>query len=287
MVSWFQQKPLGAYLRLMRLHQPTGAWLLFWPCAWGLALASSWESFDWRLFAIFLLGSFVMRAAGCIINDMADRRIDAEVERTKNRPLANGELSMRQAGMLLAGLLLIGAALLFQLNHFSILIGLASLPLMAAYPFMKRITRFPQAFLGLTFNWGALVGWAAVKGTLDGPAWLLYAAGVFWTLGYDTIYALQDKKDDERIGVKSTAITFGDRVMLAIPACYAAMFALILFACRAVGKGWFFWLGLVIVVQVTFWYLKKLDPNDRGDCLRKFRTNGWLGGLIFLVLLAS
>jgi 4-hydroxybenzoate polyprenyltransferase len=203
------------YARLARIDRPIGTWLLLFPAWWGIALAApvqpepGWP--DPVLLLLFALGALVMRGAGCTLNDIADRDFDARVARTRLRPLPSGRITVFQALVFLAAQLAIGAAVLFSLNNLSILLGLAVLALIGTYPFMKRITWWPQLFLGLNFNWGALIGWTAVTGALAAPPLLLYLGGVFWTLGYDTIYAHQDKEDDARIGVKSSALALGER----------------------------------------------------------------------------
>ena len=200
------------YCRLARLDRPIGTMLLLWPCFWGISLAAGSRSWpDLRLLALFAVGALVMRAAGCVINDIADRDFDARVARTAGRPLASGALTPLNAWLFLSALLAGGLVILLQLNRTAIILGLAALPLVGVYPFMKRITWWPQAWLGLTFNWGALMGWAAAGGGADWwPALALYGAGIVWTLGYDTIYAHQDKEDDALIGVKSSARRLGD-----------------------------------------------------------------------------
>ena len=204
--------PAGArpYLRLMRIDRPIGTWLLLLPGWWAIALAApdgGWP--DFRLLALFAVGAIVMRGAGCVVNDMADRDFDARVARTATRPIPSGAVSLRRAGLLLAGLLVIGLAVLLSLGTLAIWLGVLSLGLVALYPFMKRVTDWPQVWLGLTFNWGALLGWAAATGRIDPPALWLYAGGIAWTMVYDTIYAHQDKEDDALIGVRSTALLFG------------------------------------------------------------------------------
>lgn len=210
---------MSTYFRLMRLHQPVGIWLLLWPCWFSIALASD-ELPSARLLALFALGAIVMRSAGCIINDLCDRDFDKQVERTKDRPLANGELKPSQAIATLFLLLSIAFVIAWALGTKVLFWSILALPLVATYPLMKRITWWPQAFLGLTFNWGALVGWVAVKGQIELPALLLYAGCIFWTIGYDTIYAHQDKADDIKIGVKSTAIKWGKQSKIFVTVCY-------------------------------------------------------------------
>jgi 4-hydroxybenzoate polyprenyltransferase len=270
----------------MRLHQTTGIWLLLWPCWWSIALASPYLP-SLKLLVIFALGAIIMRSAGCIINDLADRKIDAQVTRTKNRPLASGEITPKQAMILLALLLLSGGALLLLLNLPTIILGISSLLLVVAYPFMKRITYWPQAFLGLTFNWGALMGWAAVSGTLGLPALLLYAAGICWTLGYDTIYAHQDKESDLLIGVKSTAVKLGSNTKSWLNRFYSS-FVLLLFIAGTISsaKNGFYVIWCLIALQL-YWQIKMVNLDSPDDCMRKFRANRWLGALVFLAILLA
>jgi 4-hydroxybenzoate polyprenyltransferase len=212
-------RALRPYASLMRLDRPIGVWLLFWPCAWSVALAGL-GSGGWRLILWLALGAFAMRSAGCVYNDIVDRDLDARVERTRLRPLASGRVSLRAAWVLLVGLSLVGLLVLLQLDRVAQIVSLASLALVAAYPFMKRITWWPQAWLGLVFSWGALVGWPAVAGELQMPAVMLYAGAVCWVIGYDTIYALQDKEDDALVGVKSSALALGERARAGVAVFY-------------------------------------------------------------------
>src|SRR5216683_798768 len=229
------------YARLARLDRPIGTWLLLFPGWWGIALAPAgltapgWP--DPLLLALFALGAVVMRGAGCTLNDIADREFDRQVARTRLRPLPSGRVTVPQAALFMAGQLAIGAGVLLCLNHPSQLLGIAVLALIASYPFMKRITWWPQLFLGLNFNWGALLGWTAVTGALAWPPVLLYLGGVFWTIGYDTIYAHQDKEDDARIGVKSSALALGERTRPWLFVFYAAGVALWAAAGHAAGLG--------------------------------------------------
>ncbi|MBC7431066.1 MAG: 4-hydroxybenzoate octaprenyltransferase, partial [Rubritepida sp.] len=218
--GWIDALPIGVqpYARLARLDRPAGSWLLFWPCAWGVALADGLVA-DWALILWFGLGSIVMRAAGCVWNDIIDRNLDAQVERTRARPVASGVISVRKALIFAVALSLIGLIVLLQLRPLAQLVALASLGLVAAYPYMKRITWWPQAWLGLTFNWGALVGYVAVADPAPQMA-LLYAGGVAWTLGYDTIYALQDIEDDAMAGIKSSARALGPRAQYGVAGFY-------------------------------------------------------------------
>lgn len=275
---------LPSYLRLMRLHRPTGIWLLLWPCWWGIALASQGMP-SLKLLLLFALGSIVMRGAGCIINDLFDRKLDAQVERTKHRPLASGELTAQQALLFLGLLLSIGLLILLQLNHLTVLLGLAAIIPVVLYPLMKRITYWPQAFLGITFNWGALMGFAAVTGKLELPAILLYIGSICWTLGYDTIYAHQDKRDDVIAGIKSTALRFGTNSRKWIGGFYIA--ALIFFALAgAFAKlGWVFWPVLILAANHCYWQVRHIDFDDPRDCLATFQSNVYLGGIVFVAVL--
>jgi 4-hydroxybenzoate polyprenyltransferase len=272
------------YARLARLDRPIGTWLLLFPGWWGIALAAQrWPAP--ALLALFALGAVVMRGAGCTLNDIADRHYDGQVARTRLRPLPSGAVSVRQAVVFLLLQLALGAAVLFSLNRASILLGLAVLGLIGSYPFMKRITYWPQVFLGLNFNWGALVGWTAVAGSLGWPPLLLYLGGVFWTIGYDTIYAHQDKEDDALIGVKSSALALGSRTRPWIFVFYAAALVLWGVAGHDAGLGILFWAGLAAAALHLAWQAARVDIDRAADCLAKFRSNravGWLvlGGIV-------
>lgn len=274
------------YLRLARLDRPIGTWLLLFPCWWSTALASpGWP--DWRLFVLFAIGATVMRGAGCTVNDILDRDFDARVERTRGRPIPSGQVSVRQAVAFLVLQLLIGLVVLLQFNTLTIALGVLSLVLVFTYPLMKRITWWPQAFLGLAFNWGALVGWTAVRGELEWPALMLYAAGIAWTLGYDTIYAHQDKEDDARIGVKSTALRLGDQSKIWIYAFYTLTFGGILLAGQLAGVGWAFRLVLGLGLMQLAWQVATWNPDDQNDCLEKFRSNRWFGWMVLAAAVAG
>ena len=292
---WVEHLPtrLKPYAQLMRLDRPAGAWMLFWPCVFGLVLGAAAQDrvfTAWRDFmyvVLFGLGTIVMRGAGCTLNDIVDRKYDAAVARTRGRPIPSGAVSVRAAAIFLAVLCLAGLAILLQLNPFSIGLGAASLLLVAAYPFMKRITWWPQAWLGLTFNWGALLGFAAETGQLDWPAALLYAGLIFWTLGYDTIYALQDIEDDTLIGVKSTARLFGANAKVWIARFYAIAFTLVLASGYAAHSGWLFTPLLLLAGAHFLWQVKTLDIANSGNALHLFRANREAGGLIALAFLAA
>jgi 4-hydroxybenzoate polyprenyltransferase len=272
------------YIRLARLDRPIGTWLLLFPGWWSIALAAAtWP--DWRLIALFALGAVVMRGAGCTLNDIVDREFDGRVARTRTRPIPSGEVTVRQALVFLALQLAIGAAVLLSLNAAAISLGLAVLILIATYPFMKRITWWPQLFLGLNFNWGALLGWAAATGTIDWPAILLYLGGIFWTLGYDTIYAHQDKEDDAQIGVKSSALALGERTRPFLFIVYGATAAL--WGAAGSGLGWPFWAALALVAVHLFWQAARVRLDDPWDCLVKFRANRFVGWLLLLGVVAA
>jgi 4-hydroxybenzoate polyprenyltransferase len=276
------------YLRLMRLDRPIGTWLLYWPCVFGLLLGAAADErrfLDWRDFyyvVLFGIGALVMRGAGCTFNDIVDRDIDAAVARTRGRPIPSGAISTKHAAIFLAGLCLIGLAILLQLNWLAIGLGAGSLLLVAAYPFMKRITWWPQAWLGLTFNWGALLGFAAQTGRLDVGDALLYAGLIFWTLGYDTIYAHQDKEDDALIGVKSTARLLDRDTRKWVLRFYAIAFTLILAAGFTEHCGWPFGFVMLAAGAHMLWQVTRLDIDDAANCLKIFRANRETGALVAL-----
>jgi 4-hydroxybenzoate polyprenyltransferase len=273
------------YASLMRLDRPIGAWLLFWPCGWGLALSGGAVE-RWDLLLWFALGAWAMRGAGCVYNDIVDRDLDARVERTRNRPLASGRVSLRGAWLLLGALSLIGLVVLLQLRPLAAGIAVASLALVAAYPFMKRITWWPQAWLGLVFSWGALVGWAAFAGAVPAAALALYAGSVLWVVGYDTIYALQDVEDDALVGVRSSARALGARARQGVALFYAGALALWATAVWLAWPQWLPLLGLLPVAAHLAWQVATLRPDDGADALAKFRSNRFAGLLMFLACLA-
>jgi 4-hydroxybenzoate polyprenyltransferase len=285
--GWIEHLPerLRPYAVLARWDRPIGSWLLLLPGWWALALAPGWP--DLRLVALFALGAVAMRGAGCVINDLIDRDLDARVERTRQRPLASGRLGVSQALAFLALQSLVGALVLLAFKRFAIVLALASLPLIVIYPLMKRITWWPQAFLGITFNWGALVGWAAATGELAAPALLLYAAGFFWTLGYDTIYAHQDKTDDALIGIKSTARRLGAATPRWLWGFYGVTLALLAAAGWSAGLGPGFYLLLLAVAGHFAWQIRTLELDDPRSCLRRFRSNRDLGLLVCLAILVG
>jgi 4-hydroxybenzoate polyprenyltransferase len=276
--------PLRPYASLIRLDRPIGAWLLFWPCAWSVALAgmgpNGIASILW-----LALGAWAMRSAGCVWNDIVDRDLDARVERTRLRPLASGRASLSGAWLLLVALSLVGLLVLVQLGPTAQIVALASLAPVAAYPFMKRITWWPQAWLGLVFSWGALVGWPAVVGELDPTAFLLWGGSVFWVIGYDTIYALQDREDDALVGVKSSALALGRHARTGVAACYALALALWATSLWRVRPDGLALIALLPVAAHLAWQVARLNPDDGADALARFRSNRTAGFLLFLACL--
>lgn len=274
---------LKPYARLARLDRPTGWWLLLLPGWWAIALAAGRAGGgmpDFGLLALFFAGAIIMRGAGCTLNDLADREFDAKVARTRSRPLPSGEVSVRGAVVFLMLLLTLALAILVQLNRLSISLGAASLGLVALYPFMKRWTNWPQLTLGLAFNWGALMGFAAVEGRLSAAAMSLYAGGVFWTLAYDTIYAHQDKEDDAVIGVKSSALALGSATVPWVAGFFFVSLVLIDLAGVLAGAGAIFHLGVAAAAVHAAWQLSRLNIDDPESCLRIFRSNRDFGFII-------
>lgn len=279
--GWVCNLPEGArpYARLMRLDRPIGTWLLLLPCWWAVALAS--YSFpDLWLMALFAAGAVIMRGAGCVINDIYDRGFDAKVERTKTRPLASGKVSLNQALVFLAFLLLLALIVLLQFNRFTIWLGVISLALVFTYPLAKRVTWWPQFVLGLAFNWGALMGWSAINGTISLPAVVLYIGGIFWTLGYDTIYAHQDKNDDLLIGIKSLALKLGNNSKKWITGFFTITMASFIAVGAMVGEGVGFYILMAAAAYHIVWQLRGWDMNDPVNCLRRFRSNRDFGLLV-------
>ncbi len=278
------------YLRLSRLDRPIGSWLLLMPCWWSAALAAGVIHKISQLpllIALFFVGAFVMRGAGCTWNDITDRDLDALVERTRSRPIPAGQVSVPQAAAFLVVQALIGLAVLVQFNRFAIVTGIASLAIVAVYPFMKRITWWPQIVLGLAFSWGALMGFAVTHGRIDAAAVLLYAGSIAWVIGYDTIYAHQDAEDDALIGIKSTALLFGVRTHQALISFYTLAVVLIGGALVLAGAGVFAWIGLLAFAAHLVWQIRRLETGDPVLCLRIFKSNRDAGLLLFAGLLAD
>ena len=280
LVAALPPTPRGLAL-LARFDRPIGWWLLFWPGAWGVALAGGAAS-RWPLLLWLLAGSIAMRGAGCVYNDIVDRDLDAKVARTRARPIPSGLVSLRLAWAWLVTLCLIGLVVLLQLRPLAAIVAFASLAPVAAYPFMKRITWWPQAWLGLVFSWAALVGWSEVAGSLDAPMGLLYAGSIAWVVGYDTIYALQDREDDALIGVRSSALRMGAHVRAGTAACYVAAIAFWAGAIWLVRPDPVSLLALLPVALHLGWQVATLRPEADGNALARFRSNRFAGLLMFL-----
>jgi 4-hydroxybenzoate polyprenyltransferase len=275
--------PLRPYASLMRLDRPIGTWLLYWPCAWSVALAG--VGGRWDLFLWFGLGAFAMRSAGCVYNDIVDKDLDRSVARTRLRPLASGRVTLRSAWLLIALLCVAGLVVLLQLNRLAAAIALASIAPVAAYPFMKRITWWPQAWLGLVFSWGALVGWPAVTGGFGRTPLLLWLGSVAWVVGYDTLYAIQDIEDDALVGVKSSARRLGDKAAIGIGAFYALALFLWGAALWQVRPDWLALAALLPAAGHLGNQALRADPGDGALALRLFRANRTCGLFVFLAML--
>ena len=288
-VDRFAPDSLKPWLRLTRADRPIGAWLLMWPCWWSVALAARVEHEypDVWLLLLFTVGAFTMRSAGCIYNDIIDRDIDAKVERTKGRPLASGQISLRGATALALALCLVGLAVLLQFNTFAIALGFGSVGIVLIYPLMKRVTFWPQAVLGLAFSYGALMGWAAYWADLALAPIVLYAGSIAWTIGYDTIYAHQDKEDDVLAGLKSTALRFGSSTPAWLSLFFGITIGALAFAGFSVGEGPWFYAGLAVAAAHLVWQVATLDIDDPQNCLDRFRSNHHFGIIVFLALLAG
>lgn len=279
------------YIRLARMDRPIGTWLLLLPCWWSVALASEgWP--DIRILGLFAAGALVMRGAGCTINDIVDRDIDAQVARTAHRPIPGGEISVGRAVVFLVVLLVIGLIVLLQFNRFAVLLAMASLVPVFLYPFAKRVTNWPQLVLGVAINWGALVGWAAVRGTMEWPAVALYVGGIFWTLGYDTIYAYQDRNDDRHIGVKSTTFALGHKPRPWLLCFYTVALGSIVTGGSLAGGGLSgvsapFLIGAGLCAAHLIWQVATLDIHTPGDCRAKFLSNRDFGLAVFVLLIVQ
>jgi 4-hydroxybenzoate polyprenyltransferase len=278
------------YLRLCRLDRPIGSWLLLMPCWWSAALAAGIAHDVGRLpliLVLFLIGAFAMRGAGCTWNDITDRDLDAQVERTRSRPIPAGQVSVPQAASFLVLQALLGLMVLLQFNRTAVVTGIASLVIVAVYPFMKRITYWPQIVLGLAFSWGALMGFAVTFGRVDATALVLYAGSIAWVIGYDTIYAHQDAEDDALIGIKSTALLFGKRTRPALIVFYGLAVTLIGVALALAGAAWMAWLGLAAFAVHLVSQIERLEIGDPRLCLRIFKSNRNAGLLLFAGLLSD
>lgn len=272
------------YLRLARLDRPIGSWLLLLPCWWSMGLAAIYAHIPilnlWHV-TLFFVGAFAMRGAGCTWNDIVDRDLDGRVERTRSRPIPSGQVTVRQAAVFLIGQAIVGLLVLLQFNPFAIWTGISSLAIVAIYPFMKRFTYWPQIVLGLAFSWGALMGWASTFGRLDVPALWLYAGAISWVIGYDTIYAHQDREDDALIGVKSTALLFGDHTKPMLGVCYGLAVVLIGVGGIAAHGGISFALGLAAFAAHLGWQIWRLNIDDPDLCLALFKSNRDAGLILF------
>ena len=278
------------YLRLARLDRPIGSWLLLMPCWWSAALAALAAGRPYPdpfHLVLFFIGAFAMRGSGCTWNDIVDRDIDAKVERTRSRPIPSGQVSAKQALVFLVAQACLGLAVLLQFNGFAIATGIASLAIVAVYPFMKRITYWPQIVLGLAFSWGALMGWAAAFGRLDAPAILLYGGSIAWVIAYDTIYAHQDREDDALAGLKSTALLFGPRTKRMLSIFFALAVGLIAVAVWLAGGGFVSALGVAAFAAHLAWQVATIDIDDPALCLALFRSNRDAGLILFAGLAAD
>ncbi len=279
---------LKLFIELTRLKKPIGYMLLFWPCAWGLTISYDFSN-NLKIYffylILFFLGSVLMRSAGCIVNDILDRKFDKKVFRTKDRPIASGKISVKLGLIYAASLCFLAFLVLINFNNFTIIIALASMPLAFTYPLMKRYTYWPQLFLGITFNYGLILGWTAINSSLSVTPLIFYLGAIFWTLGYDTIYGYQDIKDDEIIGLKSTSIKFKKNPYKFLTLCYS-VFLLNLFFTGFVMKfnSFFYLIFILIVLQMFYFQLKKLDIKKSLECLNIFKSNNLLGLLVFISL---
>ena len=274
------RRRLGAYLRLMRADRPIGWLLLLWPTWWGLWIASGGLP-EWHPLVVFTVGVWLTRGAGCVINDYADRWLDGEVERTRQRPLVTGEVRPKEALALFAVLMLAAFALVLTLKKLAIWMSVVGVALAASYPFLKRYTYLPQVYLGMAFGWGIPMAFAAIQGTVPPVAWLLYIGNILWATAYDTWYAMVDREDDLRMGSKSTAILFGELDLVAQGVLYAAMFLALGLAGQRAEMGHFYWAGLGVAALLVLWEFRTARTRERADCFRAFLHNNWVGMAIF------
>ena len=279
-------KKLDAYERLMRLDKPIGILLLLWPTLWALWLASRGIP-DRITLLIFVAGTVLMRSAGCVMNDIADRKLDGLVERTKNRPLATGEVSLKEAYLLAAVLALMAFALVLLFNKTTILLSVAALFLAATYPFTKRFLAIPQAYLGVAFGFGMPMAFAAVNNYTPPLAWILLVTNVFWSMAYDTEYAMVDRDDDLKIGIKSSAIFFGKYDVIAVMVCYAIMLGLLVYVGKLMGFGKYYFIGLAAALLLIFWQYILIKSRDKSNCFKAFLHNNWIGLVLFIGLAAE
>jgi len=284
-------KHLKLFIELTRLNKPIGYMLLFWPCLWGLTLAYNFNdetNIYVKYIFLFLLGSILMRSAGCIVNDIIDKKYDQKVERTKNRPVASGKVSTNLALIYTLILCLIAFLVLINFNLLTIILGIASMPFAFTYPLMKRFTYWPQLFLGITFNYGLILAWTSINETISIIPIIFYTGAIFWTLGYDTIYGYQDIKDDEIIGVKSTSIKFKNNTKIFLISCYSIFFASLIIIGMLMNFSSFFYLTLLIIFLHLFYYqIKSLNTKSPKNCLKLFKSNNFLGLTIYINILVG
>ncbi len=276
-------KKLDAYERLMRLDKPIGILLLLWPTLWALWIASDGVP-SWIILLIFITGTALMRSAGCVLNDIADRRYDGQVERTKNRPLATGELSVKEAYLLAGGLCILAFTMVLQLNQKTVFLSFAALFLAATYPFTKRFLAIPQAYLGVAFGFGIPMAFAAVNNLIPSLAWILLAVNVFWAIAYDTEYAMVDRDDDIKIGIKSSALFFGKYDVLAVMMSYIAMLSLMIYVGQLKAYGTFYYLGLAAALMLIVWQYQLIKKRVKAECFNAFLANNWIGFALFIGL---
>ena len=280
---------INLFLELTRLKRPIGYMLLFWPCSWGLTLAYDFSNnLDLYFFYLFLffLGSVLMRSAGCIINDIADKEYDKKVSRTKNRPIASGKISVFSGLIYSSILCLLALLVLINFNYFTIILAFGSMPLAFSYPLMKRFTYWPQLFLGITFNYGLILGWTSIENQINLLPVILYFGAIFWTLGYDTIYGFQDIKDDEIIGLKSTSIKFKSNPLIFLITCYSIFYLSLIVIGYLMNLNKFYYIfSLIVFLQIFFLQIKKLDINKPKSCLKIFKSNNMLGLLVLINLM--
>ena len=278
-------KQLNLFLELTRLKRPIGYMLLFWPCAWGLTIAFDFEqNFNKYFFylVLFFFGAILMRSAGCIINDIADKDFDKKVSRTKNRPIASGKVSVKVGFVYAAILCFLAFLVLINFNIFTIILALGSMPLAFTYPLMKRYTYWPQLYLGITFNYGLILGWTAIFNEISLEPLIFYIGAIFWTLAYDTIYGFQDIKDDEIIGLKSTSIKFKSSPLIFLVICFLIFLISLIYIGVSMNLNNFYFFGLLIIsMQIYFFQIKKLNINNSLNCLKIFRSNNYLGLMIY------
>ena len=284
-------KKLNLFIELIRLKKPIGFMLLFWPCSWGLTLAYDFSNnLNIYIFylSLFFLGSVLMRSAGCIVNDISDKEFDQKVERTKNRPIASNKISVKLAIFYTAILCSLAFLVLINFNKLTIIFALGSMPLAFTYPLMKRYTYWPQLFLGITFNYGLILGWICIKGQLDILPILLYLGAIFWTLGFDTIYGFQDIKDDEIIGIKSTSIKFKKKPKLFLLLCYLTFVSLLTIVGFFMNFNYlFYFCSIIVTVQLFFFQIYRLDFKNPKNCFQIFKSNNFLGLLVFFSILVG